>query len=361
MTKVTDLLTTDTVIVNPVATLSTLYFIYGFYVLLFIIYLYLFLQHRRRQRDIDSGNGASGNLLYFPGVVALFVVSTCFVVFETQSSVRAGTIFFEAVKSGDTTEFAKYVTNDRLKTADGFIEGFLKIAAIAIADIMLTHRLYVLWDSRMVAIPLFTLILLLSGNVVFHLSSSCSPLQIASTSMIAYGSIDSSDHKKFAVINDGIELDNAFWIGEACLNGIITVLTAGRIWYLSKDIRSTMGSKFRKRYSALAAMIAPDSSGKSGLILPVSIVAFVIIRKVDIPVNPLQIDSLLPLLAAIAPTSILVMVRLQQAFGSDGSGDVEAANINISTIHFEEGNLSSDTSTDTSTAENITNRYKEQA
>ncbi|KAK7034059.1 hypothetical protein VNI00_012490, partial [Paramarasmius palmivorus] len=96
-------------VIFTVSTLSATYSFYGMYVLLFGTYLYM-MRHSE-QRPVRRENG-----LHLWLAVALFILSTMFVVDYTIRFVTDSATYFDALETGDHRAFSRYMTpTDNLK------------------------------------------------------------------------------------------------------------------------------------------------------------------------------------------------------------------------------------------------------
>ncbi|KAI3618135.1 hypothetical protein WG66_005590 [Moniliophthora roreri] len=102
-------LTVKLTIVYPIASLSVVYFVYGFYALLFGTSIYMMCNRQRA----DGRNSR----FYLSLTVALFVLVTIFVVVDTADMVRDTILRFNTVETGDYLPLVEYLNHDAAKTA----------------------------------------------------------------------------------------------------------------------------------------------------------------------------------------------------------------------------------------------------
>ncbi|KAK7054318.1 hypothetical protein VNI00_003511 [Paramarasmius palmivorus] len=92
-------------IIDPIITLSVMYFAYGSYVLLFGTYLYMM-----RNRD-QTGERQNRNL-YLTLTAVLFVLSTIFVINHTVYYAHGAVVRFNVVKNEDYDLLERYQNQD---------------------------------------------------------------------------------------------------------------------------------------------------------------------------------------------------------------------------------------------------------
>ncbi|EEB92463.1 hypothetical protein MPER_09020 [Moniliophthora perniciosa FA553] len=102
----------------------------------------------------------------------------------------------------------------------------------------------------------------------------------------------------------------------------VTLLTAGRIWFISHQIRRLYGQKTSPKYRTVIAIIL-----ESGLLCPLAITINLIITNVTDPESaPIDFSAVVYQIAGIAPT--LVIARAQTG------KSIESVDRHISTIQF---------------------------
>ncbi|EEB89302.1 hypothetical protein MPER_12614 [Moniliophthora perniciosa FA553] len=127
--EIAELLTVRLTIVYPIASLSAVYFVYGFYALLFGISVYMMCSRQKADRQ--------NNRFYLSLTVALFVLVTTFVIVDTADLVRYTILQFNTVKTGDYLPLLEYLRRDTAKTASYFLIVAIPILLNFTADCML--------------------------------------------------------------------------------------------------------------------------------------------------------------------------------------------------------------------------------
>ncbi|ESK93529.1 hypothetical protein Moror_1643 [Moniliophthora roreri MCA 2997] len=283
--EIAGLLTVDRSIIYPTSTLSVMYFIYGFYVLLFGTYVYMM---RGRQQDNEHLN----HNLYPLLTVVLFVLSTVFVAAKTMDEVRRSIFLFTTLQTGDYEPLLNYLTIDVTRTV---AVGLLNIVAALIniaAELMLIHRCYIIWGSKK-----RVAVLLLIASILINAVGLVSA--IAQT----VGIKDRNDESTIVLLKNALTAGFVYNIVSAVINSVLTLLTAGRICSVSRIIL------------------------ESGVLYPVfAIVGLITTNTTTMHAMPFDFWPPMVLVAGIAPTLISVRAKLGK--------NVESLQTQISDIHF---------------------------
>ncbi|KAK1217584.1 hypothetical protein PQX77_019753 [Marasmius sp. AFHP31] len=284
-------LTVEAVIFQPIATLLPMFLTYGVYIIIFGLCMHV-LYHRDR----------CGLRLYLVCIIMSFILTSLYVAWETFGKTHETIITFHAAKTQDFGPLIKYLYQDSLATGWIATTAFTSTFMIALADIMLIHRFYVLWGSRKV--------------VLFALGFMGITLNGISFATAFLGSIGSSDFNKFGdvyLVSGKIDYGNG--IALAVFNGILSLLTAGRIWWISREARQHMGMPTHARYRQIVTIIL-----ESGILFPTAMIASNVIPIIVDPnsqgVFPVNLDPIVYLMAGIAPTLIIVRVAYRKSVDS---------------------------------------------
>ncbi|ESK89059.1 hypothetical protein Moror_5334 [Moniliophthora roreri MCA 2997] len=307
--KLASYLSTTSTIVFPIANLSVLYFVYGFYVLLFGTCVYIML---RRQKDDERPN----HKLYLWISVILFILSTVFVVVYTISLVSGSIIRFNAVKTQDYLPLVLHLTRDVENTIIISLQLLVTVLLNIAADYMLIHRCYVIWDSKKrVALPLII------ASVIIN------ALGIVETVMTTIGSSDRDVQSNNEISNYGLLLNFVFELLSVILNSMVTLLTAGRIWWIYRQIHAQGILKRDVFIQSVSRIIL-----ESGSLYPVlGIIGMILAnetssQRITIDEMPIDFFPLIRLSAGIAPTLIIVRAKLGK--------NVESLQDQVSDIRF---------------------------
>ncbi|ESK84696.1 hypothetical protein Moror_640 [Moniliophthora roreri MCA 2997] len=311
------------VIVGPISSLSAMYFVYGFYVLLFGTCIHMMC--RRPQASETAPN----NRLYFSLTVALFTFSTLYVASHTVNLIRSTIISFNTVKTGDYREIINFTHHDVGKTVSYSLESLLPVflkyvlhfptvqvllirSLISIAaDYMLIHRCYLIWGSKKrVAVPFIV------ASVLINASG------LAGSILVTMGVRDSSIESNFALYVTGQGVRGVTDICNAIVNSIITLLTAGRIWWIHRQVRAHGIHSTDSLLDSVTRIIL-----ESGIIYPAFTIANMIMaNSVTLAQATFNFYPLAIMSAGIAPTLIMVRAKLGK--------NVESLQHEVSSIRF---------------------------
>ncbi|KAK1223923.1 hypothetical protein PQX77_013202 [Marasmius sp. AFHP31] len=180
-----------------------------------------------------------------------------------------------------------------------------------IADIMMVHRCYIIWGSNQIL-----------GYTLGLVALALNGISIATAIL---GPIGLSSPAMKHLLTIGTLIDYGDTIAVAAFNGLLSLLTGGRIWWISREAR-----RFEKlahtKYKAIVSVIL-----ESGLLYPVSMIAATVVPIVLDPdshgIVPIHVASISTLMSGLAPTLIIVRV----AYGKS----VESVQQMVS-IHFAE-------------------------
>ncbi|ESK85748.1 hypothetical protein Moror_2457 [Moniliophthora roreri MCA 2997] len=229
-------LSVQNVLIKPVATLTVLYFVYGLYVLLFGICLRVLLERHDRPN----------RYLYLGWTISLFILATMLNALETCGYIRQAAVDFDAAKTRQYDKVVQYLGGDTFKTVWLVLSEILSLVISAVADSMLAHRCYIIWGSqKRIIIPTITILVVLNA------------IGVTETIMISIGISDSNNPSKQELLQTGSKLNTGFWIANAVFNFCLTSLTASRIWWITRQARTSLGSKaYQKYYQTVVAIMS---------------------------------------------------------------------------------------------------------
>ncbi|KAL0575613.1 hypothetical protein V5O48_006360 [Marasmius crinis-equi] len=295
-----------------------MYFIYGLYVLIFSLCMRALLR-RKEFQELKNRN------LFLIWTVTLFTIVTVSNVIVTWSLVRQAIIDFVATRTQEYMELLDYLHHDKFKTAHTSVTTTLAVLINLVAESMLAsvfiHRCYIIWNfKRRIAYPLAFMSVAL--NVFGLIISAISMTGLSNT----------SDPRKKALFVRSTTILNGYRLASLGLNFLITLLTAGRIWVISRQARALMGREIDRRYKTIIAILL-----ESGIMYPLATLLWVILEFVVDPeskgIVPIDTSVDITQFAGIAPT--LVIVRA--AYGRT----IDNVDQAISTLRFGEGEATS--------------------
>lgn len=228
-------------------------FLYGVYCVLFSICCYILM---RRHKALHT---------------VLFIFAICMWSLATADIIYTYDIFFNKLLVGTATfqtlypKYVMFVTNT------------------ALADTLLLYRCFVVWGCKK-RVVLGPAVLLVAATIVGYLFEGAS-----------------------------LSLFQHSWVYLAMtftLNIILTILTAGRIWYLARTTKTIIDEGLLRRYNTTIAMLV-----ESGLIYSVYM-TFNLAFQNNTTANAL-LDAGLIQIVGIVPTLIIVQVGLGRSVNGD--------------------------------------------
>ncbi|KAG7100281.1 hypothetical protein E1B28_002054 [Marasmius oreades] len=308
-------ITVQEVVVGPIATLSLMLVVYGMYAIIFGFCVNILFQRKTSKLG-----------LYLACTIALFVLANIYVWSVVWGMVRQTIIYFQAAKTQDYEPLAEYLVHDNRKTVWTALTNLSGIFMNCVADIMLIHRCYVLWGSNRI-------FLYVLAFIAFVLNG----LGIAVSIMVVIGLGEPSKRDIFIVANT---IGGGWSITSAVFNGLLSLLTAGRIWWVSREARQLMGTRVNARYKTIFAAIL-----ESGILYPTTVIAAMVIVTVLDPHNygtvPVDLSVVSTLMSGLAPTLIIVRVAhgkqvesVQQMMSINFAAREPQSGTNAATVDF---------------------------
>ncbi|KAJ8088137.1 hypothetical protein PM082_013688 [Marasmius tenuissimus] len=274
------------VIVYPQITLLISYLIYGAYVLLFALCVY----------TLRRGPVFYHQTPYMTCTILLFVLSSIMIVVVTIQILYQSLIEFNTAKSQDYQKLDKHVIRDNLITIVIVLGCFIQIAANVLADSVLIHRCHIVWNNKRMTFCLATVCLLINVTLLVGMI------------ITALGFSDRESERNRNLASRGLTLGDNGIIASGIFNMVLTCLTAGRIWWISKRTANSSETTktFSKDYRPVLRIIV-----ESGMLYPLTMVVYVVIMFcLSKDQTPFYAFPLLVLAAGIAPTLIIVRARL---------------------------------------------------
>ncbi|KAG7095105.1 hypothetical protein E1B28_005890 [Marasmius oreades] len=178
---------------------------YGLYIALFALCIYILRQGKIRYQTF-----------YIWSLTALFVMSTSMVAVETVEALLESVVEFRSAKT------AVLLLLHKLMTTLFAFSVILPILANLSADSILIQRCYIIWGSRnRVLIPL--IVVSFATNVITS----------TGVVMLIMGLADTTIASNEMRVEKGGTIQAVGLIISAAFNLALTLLTAGRIWWIS--------------------------------------------------------------------------------------------------------------------------------
>ncbi|KAJ8088127.1 hypothetical protein PM082_013678 [Marasmius tenuissimus] len=277
------------VVGSPIATLTTTYFFYGLYTVLVMLCVPLLMRDRFENRRF-----------YLFSTLLLFAICTIMVIDVTIISIQQAYLQYDFAKTKDWRPYVDYLMYNRPKLA--LYAGYAAIPALAniIAEAMLIHRCYIIWGRRKrVAIPLVIL-------------SAISSLLFLGASVLALAGLGNMGSERGAerglkLLTYTIIFQFVGLLMSAVVNVLVTLLTAGRIWWVNRQSQAHVGVSEKKNTRKLSTAIRIIL--ESGMIYPTVMVVYIITER-PLKGGPVDLTSVVVLSAGIAPTLALLRAQM---------------------------------------------------
>ncbi|KAF5364719.1 hypothetical protein D9757_012493 [Collybiopsis confluens] len=222
---------------------------------------------------------SSVKIFFFPVIIVLFVLATL-------------NFFYDLVGEAYAILFTIPVNVKPWMTAGETIDTLTYSIADILGDMLLFYRVYAVWGYRKkVLFPLLLLILVAKAfNVIY-------------TAITIQDAIDVD--KPLKLLPTKLSFPDLFFILNAIANMSMTLMIAGRVWWISRTIQSGTGRQSQNRwYHRTIAIIT-----ESGLIYPVYLITEAALSADDL--NPTTIGIIA---VGIAPTLVAVRVGSGSAY-----------------------------------------------
>ncbi|KAJ8085716.1 hypothetical protein PM082_004534 [Marasmius tenuissimus] len=294
------------VIVFTISTLSVMLLVYGMYIIIFGLSVnVLWFRHE-----------SSASKSYMRWIIALFILTTISNATIVWFHMYQALIIFNVIKTNNYVPYFRLLSggNRPSEWVAQLCLGLFSSAIISfIFDYLMVHRCYVIWGySKRILYPFIFVVLVtnVAAFVVYVIQT------------VAY------KHQNHALYTSSINIANVLTIIAAVYTSLLTLLTAGRIWWTVRQVEQLNGKRVYTRYKIFVATIL-----ESGLLSSATLVISVILPLLTDPNNkgliPFDFNVVAIQMAAIAPTLIIIRIAYGQA--------VESVQQMVSTLQFAEG------------------------
>ncbi|KAK1231350.1 hypothetical protein PQX77_005531 [Marasmius sp. AFHP31] len=297
-------LTFDIVFVLPMSTLLVIYATYGIYMVVFGLSIRVLTRHRNTQAT---------RMLYLWLTTVLFALDTLYVTGYSIQEFRQVALQYEAARTRNLDRLTEDMFEDKVIDAGFAIWAIVVVLMNAVADCILVHRCYVVWNSSKV-------VLYPSAFLSFAINATL--LGAGIPALVGYF----TEQSLRTLAND---INSAAFVAAACFNFVLTMMTAGRIWWITREARKVMGKDISLGYKMATKIIV-----ESGLIYSTSLlIVFIyqlIMGGVPVPFDPTVIPAQL---SGLAPTIIIVRAGYTESSAggqTTGLSEAEQTSINLS-------------------------------
>ncbi|KAJ8083100.1 hypothetical protein PM082_008968 [Marasmius tenuissimus] len=297
----------DQIVTRPVSTLTVLFFLYGIHVVISGLAIHVLLVRR-------DGRGASASKLYLPCTIALLVLITVYAGLNAWEYSREASIQFGAASTKDYGPFRTFLFGDFGKiawsTTVSMISNFMNV----IADTMLIHRCYVIWNSnKLVLCPLVFIAFVLNG-----IDLAC----------IVADAVGLSNPSGGIITAKAFSIDHATLVAIAFFQLVLAFMTGGRIWWITRRAQKLTGQSANTTYTTIVSIIL-----ESGFLYAATLIGYAIYEFLSqgatnglVPFDPTI--AVVPM-SGLAPTLVIVRVAYHKS--------VDSVQQMMTTLQFAEG------------------------
>ncbi|KAI3605225.1 hypothetical protein WG66_013053 [Moniliophthora roreri] len=315
-----------TILVRPMANLTVMLYIYGIYTVIFAISLRILI-HRGKHPN---------RVLYMFFTTVLFTLTSAYNVVATFIYAKQATREFTFTKNQDWAAFLAYLEHDNVKTTlagfEEFLPLFLDCGRLNAAPPLLCAVELIQTDCISNDLPYgFTSwqVFPQFGCIIQLILALVPVCEIVACAFRVVGISNTADPAKVELYFQGNAINTAFWPAEMGVNIILTLLTAGRIWWVSQRAQKHTGPATETRYKMIVAIILD-----SGILYPIFLIADVIYNSLADPdgtgLLPFSLSVVLYQVAGIAPTLIIIRAV------SGKTVEHTSTNQAMSSVHFAE-------------------------
>ncbi|KAK1235600.1 hypothetical protein PQX77_001165 [Marasmius sp. AFHP31] len=308
------------VIVQPILTFSSVLLVYGMYIIIFGLSVNVLW----RRRD------SPGSKAYTRWIIALFALTTIFNATTVWLYMKHALVAFNAIKTENYIPLFETASGTRSRpelTAQLYV--FLlhfyiwdaKAEAVPLDKVFecifwrhnRVYRCYVIWGySKWILCP-FTIVVPVTDMI---------GLVATAVAIAAQYRLDAALYER----SNGIL--KVLVIITTVYTLLLTLLTAGRIWWMARQVGQIRGDGIFSKYKIFVATIL-----ESGLLYSAILVITIVLQFVTDPrgegMVPFDLNVLSVQMAAIAPTLIIIRIAYGQA--------VESVQRTLSTLQFTDG------------------------
>ncbi|KAJ8088131.1 hypothetical protein PM082_013682 [Marasmius tenuissimus] len=238
---------------------------------------------------------------YLFSTLLLFAICTIMVIDVTTILTHEARLEYDFAKTKDWRPYVHYVRYSRSRNALYAVYNVIPPLTNIIAETMLIHRCYLIWGRRKrVAIPL----------IVFSTISSFIFLGARVATDVGFGNMRYQWGVKLVTYGEAFKFPGL--IVSAVVNVLVTLLTAGRIWWVNRQSQAYLGVSEKKNTHKLSTVIRIIL--ESGMIYPtvmaVQVIASWQYDDVELRSTPVDLTSVTALSAGIAPTLALLRAQM---------------------------------------------------
>ncbi|KAG7094136.1 hypothetical protein E1B28_007748 [Marasmius oreades] len=283
-------LSAESIITQTISTVAVTFFIYGIYCVVFGLSIRVLIRRNSRAHKLYTGCS-----------IALFVLATIYTAVKTWGALQQALNGFRAVKTKDYLPFVQYLEGNDGEAAWVGTSDMISTLMNSIADTMLIHRCYVLFNyNKFILFPLAFIAFVLNG------------IDLGCIITITTGLGTSSKPLKLPIVLKAYSIDHDALIGIVVFQIVLALITGGRIWWITRQTRQMMVGSIHSRYNDIVAIIIESALLYAGILL-----AAVVLEDVLDPfmtgVFPFDIPVVPSLMSGLAPTMVIARIAYGKA------------------------------------------------
>lgn len=273
------------IITGPIATLATMFLVYGIYCVVFGLSIQALFWHK-----------TSIHKLYKGCSVALFVLATISVAVNTWGISQQALLCFHAATTKDYLPLIKYLVGQNGEFPYVLTTNIVSNLMNSIADVMLVHRCYVLFSyKKFILYPLASAAVVLNG------------LLLACTVGLVNGLGTRTKPLNYNVVVGTYKFENDLGPAIVAFQILLASMTGGRIWWISRQTAQPMGASTQPKYNYIVAIVVESSLLYVGFLLAGMVLQFVL-DPATAGVAPFDITAVTPLISGFAPTLVIFCI-----------------------------------------------------
>ncbi|EEB99056.1 hypothetical protein MPER_01327, partial [Moniliophthora perniciosa FA553] len=122
---------------------------------------------------------------------------------------------------------------------------------------------------------------------------------------------DSTKESVWKLVDLGDAIYVRYLIANAVVNSLVTLFTAGRIWWVGRQAGKVLGKQMDSKFRTIVAILL-----ESGMLYPIAIIVPLILGPSGTDVSPVNLFPITYQVAGIGPTLIIVRAQSGKAVKS---------------------------------------------
>ncbi|KAJ8092762.1 hypothetical protein PM082_023590 [Marasmius tenuissimus] len=302
------------VLTYPFVTALVIFFIYGVYTMLFVQAICI-LTRRPTSEAQSSYRGNGPAKLYTWLTTVLFLSATTYTISLSWYTYRQATLLFIGVRDREYERSLDALGSDRESSVVSTIYNVSVTLMNTVAECMLIHRCYTIWGRNKLILSTFALASLVINGI-----------DLITMIILSVTVTNINDPANFKVFLKAYTINHGNVIAIVVFNLVVTFMTGGRIWWITRQARQSLGKPIQRYYKTIVVVII-----ESGILYAGTLLISVTIDLSSDPNTkypPFELAVIPTLLSGLAPT--LVIVRAAHGKTVDSVEQM----VSVSTIRF---------------------------